>query len=270
MEDVPVISFDLDGTLIDSEERIHPKDIAWLKNPPEGCLFLPTTGRPLFSARPVFERNGLVNDEALPWPLVMNNGAAIYQAGENLLEYSPFPVDVQNWLIDYAEQHPRLSFLFMDLKGSYTLWMTDYAEKLSAKHAMNLHVFADDPRTHTFSKALILAKNCEEEVPPFLEAVRNFPLNVECSMPGFYEVLPVHVSKGVGLVRLLEKLGRAGAPVYSAGDGENDLSTFGVAKFRLAPQNALEVIRQQADLVVDRAVEGVLTPLLRQAGVLDQ
>jgi len=267
MNSNPVISFDLDGTLLNHAERIHPRDLALLKNPPAGCLMLPTTGRPLFSVKEIFNRNGLFAGQALPWPLVMQNGAAIYQCGEQLVEYVPFSAEVRKELIAFARQHPKITFFFMDLAASYTLGVSDYSAQVADRHGLNSRVFEDGAEQCQFSKVLVISDH-EDEFNNFAEVVNPLAVKVETSLPGFYEISPLGVSKGKGLMRLLDYIGLTGAKVFAAGDGQNDLSTFEIADFKLAPATAQQKVRARADRVIEWESEGILGPLLRQAGVL--
>ena len=54
----PVLCFDFDGTLVDGEGHIHPRDVALLRENSQ-AHFLPATGRPLHAVRRAFVRNGL-------------------------------------------------------------------------------------------------------------------------------------------------------------------------------------------------------------------
>ena len=263
-----IISFDLDGTLFDPQERIHPSDLALLKNPPPGCVLLPTTGRPLFSVKEMFARNGLFGGQKLPWPLVMQNGAAIYRSEEQILEHLSFSSDVQSELITLALKHPKMTFFFMDLAASYTLWPSQYSQDIANRHGLCSVEFTELAKECHLSRVLVISDQ-ESEFEAFEGAVRPLPVKVENSLPGFCEISPPGVGKGPGLLRLLDLINLTGAKIFAAGDGENDLSTFEVADFRLAPTNAQAEVRARADRVIERDSEGLLTPLLKQAGVLE-
>lgn len=79
----PIICFDLDGTLFDSQGRIHTRDLSILTS--ESVFnFIIATGRSLQSVRAVFTKNGLFTDVRIPFPLVLQNGSVIYKHNEKL------------------------------------------------------------------------------------------------------------------------------------------------------------------------------------------
>lgn len=63
-------------------------------------------------------------------------------------------------------------------------------------------------------------------------------------------VLPPGVDKASGLQAGLERLGIAAAAVVGIGDAENDLALFRAVGLRVAVGNALDVLKAQADLVM--------------------
>jgi len=84
-----IICFDLDGTLINAHGMIHPADIEILATH-RGSLLVPATGRTISSVRQLFEKNGLFIGQPLPFPLILQNGAALYSEGEHLLAHFHF------------------------------------------------------------------------------------------------------------------------------------------------------------------------------------
>mgnify|MGYP000324329683 CR=1 FL=1 len=77
-----------------------------------------------------------------------------------------------------------------------------------------------------------------------------------------YHVTPTDVSKGTGLERVAERLGRAPGEFVAIGDSENDVSAFEVAGRSYAVANADERARAAADVVVEGAhADGLLAAL---------
>ena len=72
----PIVCLDFDGTLVDDEGRIHPADVEILANE-RSVAFVPATGRPLHAVRRAFERHGLFAGGPIPFPLIVENGAAV-------------------------------------------------------------------------------------------------------------------------------------------------------------------------------------------------
>jgi hydroxymethylpyrimidine pyrophosphatase-like HAD family hydrolase len=71
-------------------------------------------------------------------------------------------------------------------------------------------------------------------------------------------VLPATVNKGTGLNAALDELGETVEATVAVGDAENDLVMLGMAGCGVAVGNALQSVKERADLVMEgRADEGV-------------
>jgi hydroxymethylpyrimidine pyrophosphatase-like HAD family hydrolase len=71
-------------------------------------------------------------------------------------------------------------------------------------------------------------------------------------------VLPANVNKATGLTGALDELGETAEATVAVGDAENDLVMLGVAGCGVAVGNALDSVKERADLVMEgRAGEGV-------------
>jgi Cof subfamily protein (haloacid dehalogenase superfamily) len=82
------------------------------------------------------------------------------------------------------------------------------------------------------------------------------------SYRSFLEILDAGASKGAGLRRAMEFRGLRPDEVIALGDDENDLPMFGAAGFSIAPANAKETVRNQADLVIGSNAEEGLAEFL--------
>jgi hydroxymethylpyrimidine pyrophosphatase-like HAD family hydrolase len=71
-------------------------------------------------------------------------------------------------------------------------------------------------------------------------------------------VLPPDVDKGFGLRVALAELGEESSHVVAVGDGENDIALLDVAGVAVAVENAVEELKQRADIVLTApGVEGI-------------
>ncbi len=75
-------------------------------------------------------------------------------------------------------------------------------------------------------------------------------------------VLPEGVSKGAGLLEALGDLGISRHNTVAVGDAENDLSLLAAAEVGVAVANAVEGVRERADLVLERAAGAGVADLL--------
>lgn len=277
----PVFCFDLDGTLIDANGRIHPHDIEILKSRRDLCL-IPTTGRVLHSTRATLCRNGLFCDERLPFPLVMQNGAALYLPGEQVCAYQPFLPATQARLVDLAAAFPQAFFLLVGCDLNYMLAPTAYGREIMHHYDLHADLYSSGDGI-ALSKILVLADD-PAALREVAEAGRDLPAEQAFSMPTILEFTPPGVTKASGLRRLLAILCRTGylegdaargtassdrqdRPVFAAGDGGNDLALLRMARRTFAPLTSPIEVRQQVDRVVDTRREGILASMVSEAGL---
>ena len=230
-----VVCFDFDGTLVNGEGVIHPRDIEILAGE-RRVTFIPATARPLHSVRLAFERNGLFVGQPIPFPLVLQNGAVLYGSDETLQAQFPIPPTALSALMKIALRHHQVTFWFYGLTEAYALWPTPATEKLAQRFdlcAKPLHNLLD--QTHEFTKLVCIAETPE---PVDVVAAETAQLNLEqsYSLPGIMEVNRPGINKGYGLVTLLNSLGLAGAEILAAGDGGERSAVAGRGCRLLCPQ----------------------------------
>jgi HAD superfamily hydrolase (TIGR01484 family) len=82
------------------------------------------------------------------------------------------------------------------------------------------------------------------------------------SLPYLLEFTPLGISKAAGLLPLTQALSIDNLPIYTAGDGQNDLALFELARKSFAPSSAHPAVLEKADHIIERDSEGILTPIL--------
>jgi 5-amino-6-(5-phospho-D-ribitylamino)uracil phosphatase len=262
MPDMPsiVLSIDFDGTLVDGQGQIHPNDRAILRSE-QRVIFVPATGRALPSVRRTFEANALFREEPIPFPLVLQNGAALYGPGETLQRYRPLPQQVQDALVAAAHAHGDVTSYFYTPEGLYRLWPSPYGARMEQRFDLDPVPFDTAGPNARFSKLM-----CISGEPASLHAIaadlQDLPVTPAYSMPTVMEVNLTGVDKGEGAVALLENLGLVQARLIAAGDGENDLGLFERAELAFAPSTSLPHVKARATHVIDVQGTGLLTPIL--------
>ncbi len=258
-----VVCLDFDGTLVDEEGRIHPSDVEILANE-RSVAFVPATGRPLHSVRRTFEQHGLFLEVPIPFPLVLENGAAVYAENEVLLSRRSFEPDLQETLINISVASANVRFLIYSLDEVRLLRPDESLRKMVRRFDLETQPFEPgDEQTFSLSKIAATAGD-HETLRAFEARVAELPLERTYSLPDVLELTPVGVHKGDGLLTLLDGAGRDGLEVAVAGDGENDLTLFDLATLTFAPRNSPPAIQARADHVLDVPHEGLLAPILRE------
>lgn len=257
------VCIDFDGTLVDDEGRIHPVDVEVLANE-RSVTFVPATGRPLHSVRRTLERHGLFVGRPIPFPLVLENGSAVYLENEVLLERHSFEPDLQEELMRAVRASARTSFVLFSLDEARVLRPNETLWALVRRFDLDAQTFDPDEKLpQPLCKIAVTAED-PETLCAFREGLSGLPLEQSYSLPDMLEVSPVGVHKGRGLNVLLKKAGRTDAEVVVVGDGENDLALFDQADLSFAPHDSPPAIQARADHVLDLSEEGLLTPILRE------
>lgn len=261
---LPVICFDFDGTLVDGEGRIHPRDVRILGSD-AGATLVPATGRPLHAVRHVLRRHGLFAARPVPFPLVLENGAAVYEAGERLRARHPFAPDVQGALIEAMLASPRVTFLLFSLDEVRVLWPSEAGWKMVRRFALSTRPFSLKEEDAPLTKVVSIAET-PGPLRAFAAETADLALERAYSLPTALEFTRAGVDKGRGLADLLGER-PAGTRLVVAGDGENDLPLFDLANLSFAPEDSPAAIKARADHVIDVREDGLFTPILRIMGV---
>ena len=86
--------------------------------------------------------------------------------------------------------------------------------------------------------------------------------------PRELEVLPKGYSKGATLVRMMDMFGWDKDKVFTFGDGENDVSMFGVVTHSFAMGQALDYVKEKAAHVTKSNVEQGIVAALKDFNIL--
>jgi HAD superfamily hydrolase (TIGR01484 family) len=263
-ETAPIVCFDFDGTLVDAEGRIHPSDVAILGAAIQATL-VPATGRPLHAVRSTLVQHGLFADRPLPFSLVLEGGAVVYDAGERVRAEFAFDPDVQHALTDAMLAAPRITFLVFSTDRVFELWPSEPGDRMIDRFALQTAPFAAEQREMPWTKVVSIART-PDPLREFATGTSALPLERAFSLPTVLELTRAGVDKGLGLDVLLD-CHKPHGTIAAAGDGENDLPLFDRATVTFAPADSPPTIRARADHVFDPA-RGVLTPILRTLGLL--
>lgn len=256
--DKPVIVFDFDGTLVDKNGRIHPRDVHILRDETR-ALFVPATGRPLHAVRRAFERHGLFTGVPIPFPMVLQNGAALYKPGEVLFAHTPFAPEVQAGLLATLQRHKQVCCVLFGVTQSEILWPNPAGLRMIER--FDLLVTPFNPAGQVYTKLIGVAAG-PGAMAALTAELAGLPLEASYSLPTVLELTPQGVDKGAKLLELLSGLGLQEARIAAAGDGENDLPLFKAAQRTFCPSSSPEVIRAQTGAVIDVAQTGLLGPMM--------
>ncbi len=212
----PVFIFDLDGTLLNEERRMHPRDREILLMRRD-LVLIPATGRTLTSAKGSFAESGLWEDVPIPLPMITQNGSLNFLPGEVEQSFFPFEDDLLRELVNFTRRFPQIPALLMSKNVIHTLH-TEAADPEELWDFGGLPL-ADSGRGQQFSKILFYSSR-SEELREVEEASAGFPVERVYSTPVFFEMTPLGVNKGKGVGR---------APTSVEAGWRADLSRRGMA-----------------------------------------
>jgi HAD superfamily hydrolase (TIGR01484 family) len=259
----PIFIFDLDGTLLNEERRLHPRDREILLSRRD-LILIPATGRTLDSVRGSFKENGLWSDASIPLPMITQNGSMNYLPGEVEQSFFPFDDDLLKELISFTRHFPQIPALLMSRNEIHTLH-TEAADPNELWDFNGLPL-KDSGRGMQFSKLLFFSSR-PEELREVEDASASFPVERVYSTPVFFEITPLGINKGKGVRELLAGMGLVGGAVYAAGDGGNDLPLFALADRTFTPSRASLDFQGWVDHVIDWQERGLLEPMIALAGL---
>ena len=258
---LPVIAFDLDGTLISHDLKIHPADVAILTMPDPPAIFVPTTGRTLHSIRSMFQTHGILGDEPMHFPAVLQNGSLVVNSGEERLRYKTLEPDVQAELIKVLRSRPDVTFMLFNNDRMRMMNPTPYGEATTSYYKFKPDRYDPDEQDEPCSKIICLAETVD-----ILDEIRvlisGFDLELATSKTTILEMNPPGVSKGAALEYLAERKGWDTRRVFCAGDGENDVEMFRRFPVSFTPHTSPDSIKSQVSYVVDVSENGLLRSIL--------
>lgn len=259
----PVFIFDLDGTLLDDNRRMHARDREILLSRRD-LVLIPATGRTLGSVKGSLAENDLWAGERIPLPMITQNGSLNFLPGEVEQSFFPFEDDLLHELVTFTRRFPHIPALLMSRNGIHTLH-TDAADPQELWD-FGGEPLADSGRGQKFSKILFYSSR-PEELREVEEASLGYPVERVYSTPVFFEMTPTGVDKGRGVAELLPALGLGGAPIFAAGDGGNDLPLLRIAERSFTPSRASLDFQGWVDHVIGWEERGLLEPMIEVAGL---
>lgn len=236
-----LIALDMDGTLLNREQKISEQNLHWIKKAEEAGLIVSyATGRGRESSEPYW---GAVSPQA---PMVLSNGAEIWKNHSELLARYTLP----------GEQVPRLINLAREHGAKYwTLGNCSDDPNQVGSQCLKVGMYHEDKEVINKLRALVRSWD-------LVEVSASAPTNMEMNRKG--------VTKAAGLAQVTELLGIKPSEVVAVGDSLNDLAMIKWAGFGVAMGNAEEPIKAAADWITasneEDGVAQVIQLILKEVG----
>ena len=244
-----LIVSDLDETLLNSSKNVSQKDIDSI-NSLQGVRFVVSTGRGYDSISGTLKQIGQYNKQDT-YSITFNGGLIIENKNNRILYEKGLDFDDVKKVFELGKKYDVCMHVY--IKGvSYTYRLYDNERKYIT--GVLDYVEIDDI---DFLKDVTIMKILYgNEDFKYLENIRR-EINLEnefeiCySANRYLEFNPKGINKGSGLMKLADILGIDITECIAIGDSSNDLSMIKTAGLGVAVSNAVDLIKQNADIVLE-------------------
>lgn len=251
---------DLDGTLLTDEKKILPKDKAAIERFRKGGgLFTAATGRGVAMAQRVLEQLDL------DIPAVLFNGAAVYDFGKKeYLWHCEIGTHARGYIQRILEEFPGVAVEILT-ENEFFVPVINIQEQ---RH-LDLGGIVPDRRPLEDIPDVGWLKFLFIGEPEVIDRVENRVRGGEFdnaqwvrSDKIFCECLPKGVDKSRGFSELIHAVHAEDRFSVAAGDYMNDLAMIKKAQLGVAVENALEAVKEAADLVVCNNNSGSISEII--------
>ncbi|BBX19714.1 HAD family hydrolase [Mycolicibacterium duvalii] len=263
-----LVATDVDGTLLDDDERVTPRTRAAVKALVDaGAQFVLATGRPPRWVAPVVDQLGFA-------PMaVCANGAVVYDPGtDRIVSARTLSAEALAELADIATRLIPGAGLAVERVGrsAHDAATPQFVSSPGYEHAWlnpdNTEVSLEDLLSAPAVKLLIrkAGARSDEMAAVLAGHVGNAGDITYSTNNGLIEIVPLGISKATGIAEVATPLGISAANVITFGDMPNDVPMLSWAGIGVAMGNAHPDALAAADEVtVTNAEDGVAAVLER-------
>ena len=255
MSEYKLIGLDMDGTLLNSEKKITPENMAAMEKAfAQGKEVVLSTGR---SVAELSEYTGII--KGLRY-LVCISGAMVYDLkNKEIINCNPIPDEVIDNVSEIAETSDVMVMLQTteaiakgtDLDNLEHFHLNVYKELLDSVATKVDNVFE-----YYRQKGEPVGKiNIYHPTPEAREVTKKilskYDLVFNYAEGNSLEVSPANVTKGAGLIWLCNHLGFGIDKAIAVGDADNDMDAIKTAGLGVAMANAIDKVKEAADVVLE-------------------
>ena len=273
--DIKLLALDMDDTLLDENLEISQKNIKALKEAEEkGVIIVLASGRAPFAMEKYAEELGMHRRKGYK---ICYNGASIIRTDTHEEVYGHrLPVDLAQEIYEIAD---KLGYPVQTYKDDtiYVSFRNEYTDLDCELTGMVQEVVENYKEHLTIAPVKLLIPGDPKElikVESLLKDMFRGRTNIYRSKPFFLEVMPKGADKGNALRHLGEMMQIQRKHIMAIGDAMNDAGMIQYAGISVAMANAVEGIKQMADIVTkktndeDGVAEVVYNVICRHSGEL--
>ncbi len=263
-----LVATDVDGTLLDDDEKVSPRTRSAVRAVVDGgAQFVLATGRPPRWVQPVVDQLGFA-------PMaVCANGAVIYDpAADRIISARTLSADVLALLAEIATRVIPGAGLAVERVGgsAHDAATPQFVSSPGYEHAWlnpdNTEVSVEDLLSAPAVK-LLIRKAGARSADMAAELAKHLGIEGDITYStnnGLIEIVPPGVSKATGIDELARPLGIEAADVVAFGDMPNDVPMLGWAGLGVAMGNAHpDAVAAADEMTTTNAEDGVARVLER-------
>ena len=258
MANYKIISFDLDGTLLNSAQKISDENQQAIAELTErGVLFVPNSGRALD------EMPNAIRNHPHARYIIYSDGAVIYDRQNDTRDTAFIDADVCNAIWDILSEYAHFAIVHRDA--------TAFAERSKCTlEYMNEHNVGPGFQEMIFKKNVLideLIESCrgrddmemicaffkhDEDLEECSRRVKALGgVMIVSSFAHNIEIISDRAGKGKALHRLARLTGIDPSETIAVGDSSNDSEVIRAAGLGIAMKNAWDELKEIADAVAD-------------------
>ena len=271
---IKIICLDLDGTLLNSDKQLSPRNAAALERAAAaGAEIVPTTGR-FFTGMPQF-----IQDLPYLHYAITINGAQVYDIRKDCaVARNEMPLETALRILEYLDDQPVAYDCYQDNWGWMSRRFWEHIEDYTPDphyHEMvhRLRTPLDDLKTTLRERGKDVQKlqafipDISIKAQLIADLSAAFPeAAVTTSVPNNIEINDRNCHKGAALRQLADYLGVPIGQTAAFGDGSNDTTMIREAGKGVCMANGCEASLAAADIIAPDCDEDGVAKVLEQMG----
>lgn len=250
-DQIKLIVFDVDGTLIDDNKNISPRTVSVLHELQQKDVSISlATGKTFPSVEDLVK---LLN---LKVPIILSNGALVQQPNSEMVFSELLPGDVVTELFDVSESCSADLVLYTP-DHIFAIKETFNTDQMKALFKERIEAIGAWPAVQAHLSQVCKAIFVNRLDIPMINRLKaklqktfDGRVTFSAAIQNSIEIMPFGISKKTGLVRLAGELHVAMDEIMVFGDQMNDLDIFEQAGIGVAVGNAVDEVKAIADYVV--------------------
>lgn len=256
-----LLALDLDGTLLNKENKISAQNISAIKQVINGNGIVV-----LCSARPVNAMIAVIRNTELAYLIryfISFNGAWIYdRVEEKDLCFTPLSGHDVKVIIPLLAEHQFPHHFFTRNKiissSSHVSDYTKYESELFDMEILISNPVNISQRDDIVKVSIVGSTDFIASIADKIDQKLHQQYSLSKTSNHYYEIMSQNISKGSGLHYMCQHLNINAESVVSMGDQENDISMFQFSALGVAMGNASDFVKSHADRVsLDNNQHGV-------------